>query len=63
MTLFFRTLLGQAIAVLVMFGLFVGPFVVLRFDHAAYVAGAALLVVIALIYWPRKRRAADDEKD
>ena len=53
---FISTLLGQALASALLFALFVGPFLFMRFDHAAYLAGALLLAGVLLIYWPRRTR-------
>lgn len=59
--LLLKTILSHSIVVAALSAAFVGPFIVMRFDYAAYTAGAFLVFIIAFIYWPRKKRKKEVE--
>lgn len=51
-----QTLISQILAVALFFAVIIGPFLIMRFDLAAYTAGGALILLFVFIYWPRRRR-------
>lgn len=46
---------GHVIAMGLLVAAVFGPFMLMRFDYAAYVSGTMILAIIAFIYWPRRK--------
>jgi len=53
---FLKTVLSQAVFSGLVLGGMLLLFTNLRFDHAGYIFGAAILAFVIFVYWPRKPR-------